>query len=894
MTSLLAQWLTRHRTVLLPAWVQSRVSVVSGEGTEDTIQPLLAERSLLHERLYDSLIMAADGTTDDLENCLRMMRALRTTPTEDGVAEMTEELMHLRRTGWDIIFTEELNPLAARYLIERFTSLLDQAIQMLTAFWVVSANHVAEQLQQTELLLENLNTQSDMADQLAVQIGHLNDLARSLASSLDGEQLFMTVADKLIDILQVQRVGLWVFDETLPSRFRLLSLRPDTGQQSAILQPCATALAAFDTLTTGISATPAGAQPTAGCPPGWAMMATPLVSQERALGVLVVQQPGTESVFTPQQREFVESAASQIAMAIQNAQLYRKVRDFNADLENLVADRTRELQVERDILETLRQIAHDAGSTLDVTELLDNSLTLLASLAGAEHGSVMLIDRETDHLVDRMVLNGTDTVGYTRFALGQGIAGWVALHRTPLHVADVSTDERWVDLPSARHGQLRRGSMIISPLIVHNEVLGVIILSHHQKGFFTTDHFRLIVAASGPIALGLHNAQMYEEIQMQLLRQGEMLRNERRATTQSTAILQSLSDGVMVCDTEARLITVNLAAERMLGRTIEELLTWDLRDLLQRVLGAQAHAFPIAQVLRHPFSADGKPQGIAGNVSVDGRVLRITIDPVITNRGEEMGAVMVLRDITRESESDRLKDEFIGTVSHELRTPMTSIKGYTQLLSMGSLGPINDAQREFLKTISSNADRMISIINDLLDITKVETGAVELDIRPIHLTEALGNVILELQGQINVRQHELSVTLTPNLSLIRADARRFNQVLLQLLSNAVRYTPQQGKITVAAHDATLDAVPIQLRQGMREGRYVIISVCDTGVGIASHDLELIFERFYRTENPLKIEAGGTGLGLALVRPLVRMFHGCIWVESVVGGGSCFHLALPAA
>jgi signal transduction histidine kinase len=277
------------------------------------------------------------------------------------------------------------------------------------------------------------------------------------------------------------------------------------------------------------------------------------------------------------------------------------------------------------------------------------------------------------------------------------------------------------------------------------------------------------------------------------------------------------------------------------------------------------------------------------------RMISITLGPVLNSKDALMGAVALFRDITREVESDRLKTEFIGTVSHELRTPMTSIKGFTQLLSMGSLGPVNDTQKEFLQIIQTNAERMISIINDLLDITKIETGSVELDLRPLHLAETLSTVMMELQPAIREREHELVISIPPGLPLVRADSRRLNQILGNVLSNAVKYTPRGGKIELDAREVGSDGVPEQWRDGLKpDARYALVEIRDSGVGIAAEDLDRIFDRFYRTENPLKVEAGGTGLGLSLVRPLIELFGGRIWVQSVLGEGSTFSMLIPAA
>jgi signal transduction histidine kinase len=278
------------------------------------------------------------------------------------------------------------------------------------------------------------------------------------------------------------------------------------------------------------------------------------------------------------------------------------------------------------------------------------------------------------------------------------------------------------------------------------------------------------------------------------------------------------------------------------------------------------------------------------------RIVSLALNPVLREEDAElMGALLLLRDITREVESDRLKTEFIGTMSHELRTPMTAIKGFTQLLGMGSLGEINDTQRELLNTIQTNAERMINIINDVLDITKIETGSIDLELRPLHLAETLSGVIADIQPLVQDRGHTLTVHIPPGLLLVRADSSRLHQVLYNILANAVKYTPCNGSVEIEAHEAVLSDLPQAIRDNILSSRrYVQVSIRDTGVGIAPEDLERVFERFYRSENSLKIEAGGTGLGLSLVKPLIELLGGDIWAESELQVGTTFSFVLPAA
>jgi signal transduction histidine kinase len=301
----------------------------------------------------------------------------------------------------------------------------------------------------------------------------------------------------------------------------------------------------------------------------------------------------------------------------------------------------------------------------------------------------------------------------------------------------------------------------------------------------------------------------------------------------------------------------------------------------------------IEDLLQHPHDERGQYRSHSSNLQLGATTVQLSVNPVVSSKDEVMGIVAVFRDITREVESDRLKDEFIGAVSHELRTPMTSVKGYTQLLAMGSLGPVNDTQREFLTTIHANAERMITLINDLLEFTKIEAGSVELDLRAMRFGEALGSSIMELRREIQSREHELLVNIQSGLPMVYVDAACFDKILFNMLQNAVKYTPSGGSIRVDAREITDDLAPARIREGLCPGRYVQIDISDTGVGIAPPEHELVFNRFYRTENSLKVEAGGTGLGLAIARSLAKLIGGRIWLESRPGEGSTFSVIVPA-
>jgi signal transduction histidine kinase len=427
----------------------------------------------------------------------------------------------------------------------------------------------------------------------------------------------------------------------------------------------------------------------------------------------------------------------------------------------------------------------------------------------------------------------------------------------------------------------------------------VLTLSHEQPNYFNEDHLRLLTASAGAVAIGIHNANLYTITVADMERSSELLRQKQTETSKSEAILQSLSDGVLVCDPDGSVLSVNPAVAAILERSIEKVLLSDLYHVLEWLPDNQIDKLLLNELLKRPADADGNARRFESTVQIGLKTVNLTLKSVFKDSGgmsdtEFIGALLVLRDKTREVESDRLKTEFIGTMSHELRTPMTSIKGYTQLLVMGSLGPVNDTQREFLDTIQTNAERMISIINEVLELTKIETGSIDLEKRAVHLPEVLGSVFAELRSLAAAREHELlpgsHLTSMPS---VQADPTRLHQVLVNLVSNGIKYTPKGGSIVVDGYEAVLEELPQHVRDCLSaDRRYTQIDVCDTGVGIAAHELDKVFERFYRTENPMKVEAGGTGLGLSLTRPLIELMGGRIWVTSTLGEGSTFSFILP--
>jgi signal transduction histidine kinase len=238
--------------------------------------------------------------------------------------------------------------------------------------------------------------------------------------------------------------------------------------------------------------------------------------------------------------------------------------------------------------------------------------------------------------------------------------------------------------------------------------------------------------------------------------------------------------------------------------------------------------------------------------------------------------------------ADEAKTEFVSFVSHELKQPMTSLKGYTDLLLKGVGGEVTDAQREFLSTIRANVERMGSLVNELLDVSRIESGRIELDVTTLSMEKVIDQVVRTSQRQVEDKHQDLEVEVADGLPPARGDRDRLVQILSNLMSNAVKYTPEGGRIAVRARhitEETSDEAP---------NGFVRCAVVDSGIGISPEDQEKLFTKYFRADEPAVRDVPGTGLGLVITKSLVEMHGGNISVESEPGEGSTFTFTVPAA
>jgi two-component system phosphate regulon sensor histidine kinase PhoR len=345
---------------------------------------------------------------------------------------------------------------------------------------------------------------------------------------------------------------------------------------------------------------------------------------------------------------------------------------------------------------------------------------------------------------------------------------------------------------------------------------------------------------------------------------------------QLLAVLTSMVEGVMVLDSRGHVLQINPALERMFG--------------ISRV---EARGRPCAELFRHQRLNDMVAEILQSRaphedeimLPLSGRHLQIEASPAGGERENEACVVFVFHDVTELRRLEKIRKDFVANVSHELRTPLTSIKGYVEALLDGGKDDPFEASK-FLDIILKQSDRLNLIIEDLLELSKIESGQITLKAEPLELQAVVDRTLSMIKPIADRKRHRLVTALDPSLPSIAGDEDRLVQVLTNLLDNAVKYTPAGGTITVGATAA--------LSSGSAEqpARSIDLSVADTGIGIPEGDRPRVFERFYRVDKARSRELGGTGLGLAIVKHIVEGHGGQVWVEANHPHGSRFVVRLP--
>ena len=393
-------------------------------------------------------------------------------------------------------------------------------------------------------------------------------------------------------------------------------------------------------------------------------------------------------------------------------------------------------------------------------------------------------------------------------------------------------------------GQLARplrGLTRLAERMAHGDLDGRIHLSSQDEAGRLADAFNRMAA----------------EVQTQM----EGLADQRNALT---AVLTHMADGVIITDREGRVRLMNPAAARMLGLSP--------RTAVGESLVAVARDHQVVEVWRRCRESD-EEQSEAVEMVGRGPFLRVVATPLRDTPQD--GCLVLLQNLTQIRRLETVRRDFISNISHELRTPLASLKALVDTLHDGALDD-PPAARHFLERMETEVDALTQMVQELLELSRIESGLVPLRLKPTPVADIVLPPVERLRPQAERAGLRLTVDLPPNLPPLLADAERAQQVVTNLVHNGIKFTPSGGQVTLSAE-------PV--------GDEVIISVRDTGVGIPADDLPRIFERFYKADQARS--GGGTGLGLAIAKHIVQNHGGRIWVESIEGRGSTIYVALPA-
>ena len=561
----------------------------------------------------------------------------------------------------------------------------------------------------------------------------------------------------------------------------------------------------------------------------------PLSTRGRVHGVLSIARHH-EQPFTSQEVELLTAIGIQIAVAIENAQLYKKA-----------TERMREATA-------LHRVSGTLMRTLNLDQLLESILEVLQRSFGYHHCAILLVDEKREELrIEAARGYLRDEAGKLGIKISQGgIVGWVAANRMPLNIPDVTQDDRYVEKVKGI------GSEIAVPMLVGKKVVGVLDVQSTEVNAFSEDDLRTLSSVAAQAAIAIERARLYEATL-----------TERKRTER---IVTSIADGVITVDQELRVLSLNPTAEQMTGWQEAEAIGRPCAEVLSLTSESgeslynesykelSGHNFPRARIARK-----------------DGRSIYVStsLAPLLGPADQVVGGVIAIRDCSTEMELDRMKSEIVTMVSHELRSPLANMQTAIELVLTSDFE--EDLQREMLNLVRSQCARLASFVEELLDVSQLEAGQIPMRWEPVTLWPLIQRVVKTFEAT-EQRGHRFQFIGLGELPFAWADSRKVEIILTNLLQNAANYSPEGSTITIEAK--TTDNTDIT------------VSVSDEGEGIAHEHLEQVFQAYYQIGKSKKEQAPGRGLGLYIVKKLVEMQGGRVWVESEVGRGSHFMFTLP--
>ncbi|HSX48126.1 MAG TPA: ATP-binding protein [Candidatus Nanoarchaeia archaeon] len=404
------------------------------------------------------------------------------------------------------------------------------------------------------------------------------------------------------------------------------------------------------------------------------------------------------------------------------------------------------------------------------------------------------------------------------------------------------------------------------PILFHSKTLGIILVTGRKRAYDNHD-LKLMNLIAGRLAVLVENATLYHDV------------NARRERWE--AVFRFTDEGIVIFDNKTKIVGFNPASTNLTKFAANEAIGQQFTKIVKTVTAeglSLAALSPIKQVL-----AEGKTITKSEQLLEDrhgGRTwTEISYSPIFDSAGRVTSGIAIVRNIQKDREVEEVKSDFISIVSHELRTPLSAIKGFLSMILQKDFGELNDKQFHYLNRVYQSNQRMIDLVEDLLDVSSIESGKIKLAQNPLALESIITEVVTELASKGFEKQITLKVNRKNRLPLVLADETRLRQILVNLVDNAIKYSFPKSEVVI---DFKV------------QGDELVTGISDTGVGITASQMDRIFQKFGRIYNPMSVQSGGTGLGLYIVKRLVESHGGRIWVSSREGRGSRFSFALPIA
>jgi len=425
----------------------------------------------------------------------------------------------------------------------------------------------------------------------------------------------------------------------------------------------------------------------------------------------------------------------------------------------------------------------------------------------------------------------------------------------------------------------RAGPTLIQPLVIKGRPVGALMLGNPVTSRpIRPSDMRLCRQLAPQIATMVEHRRRYQELEAEAEAMAETVQKKTQEPDRHLAILETISDGVVVSDASGRVQLVNQAAERILGK-----LRWELLDQpIGTIYGEIDSGEPIEN-LAAAFSRRNQP--LPTFFESDERAIQGRLIPWRSPQGEWLGIIAIFRDVSREVKADRARNDFIAALSRELRAPLTAIKGYSDLIVHGEMGEYSPEQLQVQRIIHSSADQMAAVLDNAIQISAQNRHKVLPRFEEVQVAAIIEDALRDLASLVRLRELKLTQHIPADLPPVAADPKHLRQILDNLLSNACRFTPPGGKVALQ--------VSVEMeRAGNTFHPRLLLTVTDNGVGIPRSEQKRIFDAFYQLKSQRAAEQRGMGMGLAVVKDLVELHNGRVWVESVVGEGSTFYVSLP--